>query len=87
MPRTVGRPCHPGDMLSDLDKRTIEFENTRWKHAGAKDAAIRDTFDESPTRYYQRLDALLKNPEAAKYLPGTVHRLLRLQEARRQKRT
>lgn len=74
-------------MLSEIDKATLDIEATRWKFAGAKDAAIRERFDESPTRYYQRLHELLKNPEALQFAPLTVNRLLRLEAERRRQRS
>lgn len=72
--------------LSDVDKATLDLESRWWKYPAAKDTAIRELFDESPTRYYQRLHALLRNPAAAQYAPLTVHRLLRLETARRAQR-
>lgn len=72
--------------LSDVDKATLDLESSWWRYAAQKDAAIRERFDETPTRYYQRLHALLRNPEAVQYAPLTVHRLLRLETARRAQR-
>lgn len=74
-------------MLSDRDKATLDMEGRWWKYAAAKDSEVRRLFDESPTRYHQRLHALLRNPEALAYAPMTVRRLVRLQEARRAARS
>lgn len=74
-------------MLSDQDKAILDLESSWWRYVAQKDAAIRERFDESPTRYYQRLGELLRNPEAVQYAPLTVSRLLRLEAARRAART
>jgi len=68
--------------LSELDERTLEFERQWWKHPGAKEAAIRETFDESPVRFYQRLNALIDTPEAVAYDVLLVKRLQRLRHRR-----
>ena len=75
------------DELTDLDQRTLDFERQWWKYAGAKEAAIRDAFDESPTRYYQRLNALIERPAAVAHDPLGVRRLRRLRDARRRQRS
>lgn len=65
---------------------TLRFEENRWKYTGARDAAIRHLFSESPTRYYQRLGTLLDRREALEAYPATVHRLRRLRDLRRRQR-
>lgn len=74
-------------MLNDRDKATLDLESKRWKYAAQKDAAIRELFDETPTAYYARLHQLLRKPEAGQFAPLTVHRLLRLETARRATRS
>lgn len=74
-------------MLTDRQKAILDFERRWWKYAGAKDAAIRETFDVSPTRYYQELGAVLEDPAALEVDAATVRRLVRLREARRGVRT
>ncbi|HNJ78932.1 MAG TPA: DUF3263 domain-containing protein, partial [Marmoricola sp.] len=44
--------------LSERDAAIIDFERQWWKYAGAKDAAIRENFEMSSTRYYQILNEL-----------------------------
>ncbi len=66
------------DRLSDQQRAILEFERQWWRQAGAKEQAIRDSFEMSPTRYYQDLNALLDLPEAVSYDPTLVHRLQRL---------
>lgn len=74
-------------MLDDRDKLTLDFAERRWKFPAAREAAIRDTFGESETRFFQRLTVLLQDPEAHRYAPVTVSRLLRLESARRAQRS
>ena len=68
--------------LTERELQILAFEGKWWKHAGAKEQAIRDTFDLSPTRYYQLLNALLDNPAALEQDPVLVGRLRRLRATR-----
>jgi Protein of unknown function (DUF3263) len=68
--------------LTEREKEILAFERRWWKHAGAKEQAIRDTFDLSATRYYQLLNGLLDNPAALVHDPVLVGRLRRLRSAR-----
>lgn len=70
-------------MLSDDDKAMLDLAGARYKYAGARDAAIREQFDISPTAFHARVNALLDRPEALAYAPMTVKRLVRLRDARR----
>ena len=72
--------------LDDGQRAILEFERSWWRQAGAKEQAIRDTFEMSPTRYYQALNALLDLPQALAYDPGLVHRLQRLRAPRSRRR-
>lgn len=65
----------------------MAFEKTWWKYAGAKETAVRDTFEMSMTRYYQVLNALIDRPEAMAAEPATVARLRRLRAARQEQRS
>ena len=76
-----------GDGLTDRDRQMLAFERQWWKHAGAKEQAIRDLFDLSATRYYQLLNGLLDNPAALEYDPVLVRRLRRLRATRSRTRT
>jgi hypothetical protein len=84
----VPRPASPADevapssVLSDREQRILAFEGRWWKHAGAKEQAIRDTFALSSTRYYQLLNAVLDNPAAMEHDPVLVGRLRRLRSTR-----
>jgi hypothetical protein len=72
--------------LSVKDTMTLDFEQTRFKYAGAKEARVRELFAESMPRYSQRLNGLIDRPEALAYAPLTVNRLRRLREARQRQR-
>jgi hypothetical protein len=74
-------------VLDDRDKATLDLEAQWFKFTGAKEAAIREKFDESATIFYQRLGALIDNPDALAYSPAVVNRLRRLRDARRAQRT
>ena len=78
---------HMEDSLTDLDLRILAFETRWWRHAGAKERAVRDEFGISPTRYYQALNALLDRPAALRHDPVLVRRLRRLREARQAARS
>ncbi|WP_232678187.1 DUF3263 domain-containing protein [Nocardioides sp. R-C-SC26] len=73
--------------LSDRDRDILEFERQWWKYAGAKEAAVREKFDMSSTRYYQVLNALLDRPEALEADPLLVRRLRRLRSERQRQRS
>ena len=70
------------DGLSERERAILVFERQSWRHAGAKEQAIRDQFELSATRYYQLLNALLDNPAALAHDPILVGRLRRLRGSR-----
>lgn len=80
---TSGRP---GADLTDREQQILAFERQWWKHAGAKEQAIRDTFGLSATRYYQLLNGLLDNPAALAHDAVLVSRLRRLRSTRARSR-
>ena len=73
--------------LSERDQQILAFERQWWKYAGAKEAAIRDLFDMSATRYYQVLNTLIDKPEALVADPMLVKRLRRLRATRQRTRS
>jgi Protein of unknown function (DUF3263) len=73
--------------LSDRDRAILEFERQWWKYAGAKETAVRESFDMSATRYYQVLNALIDRPEALQADPLLVRRLRRLRATRQKQRS
>ena len=80
-----GQPIGTG--LSRRDRDILAFERQWWKYAGAKEQAIREMFDMSPTRYYQVLNAVIDNPAALAEDPLLVRRLRRLRTSRQKARS
>lgn len=70
-------------MLTDDDRAIIDLEARWWKHRGTKEVAIVDELGIRPPRYYQRLHALCRQPEALEYRPAVVRRVLRQAEVAR----
>ena len=68
--------------LTEREVQILAFESKWWKHAGAKEQAIRDAFGLSSTRYYQLLNGLLDNPAALAHDPVLIGRLRRLRSTR-----
>jgi hypothetical protein len=68
--------------LTERESEILVFEKRWWRHAGAKEQAIREQFDLSATRYYQILNGLLDNPAALVQDPVLVGRLRRLRGSR-----
>ncbi|MEH0969700.1 DUF3263 domain-containing protein [Micromonospora sp. CPCC 205546] len=77
-------PPHGG--LTERERGILTFEQQWWRHAGAKEQAIRDTFGLSATRYYQLLNGLLDNPAALAVEPVLIGRLRRLRSSRARNR-
>jgi Protein of unknown function (DUF3263) len=76
-----------GPSLAERDREILEFERQWWKYAGAKETAIRESFDMSATRYYQVLNALIDRPEALIEDPLLVRRLRRMRAERQRVRS
>ncbi|MET8281187.1 DUF3263 domain-containing protein [Micromonospora sp. NPDC005174] len=72
--------------LTERECAILAFEQRWWRHAGAKEQALRDTFGISATRYYQLLNGLLDNPAALAADPVLVNRLRRLRSSRARNR-
>ena len=73
--------------LSRREHEMLTFERQWWRRPGAKETAIRDRFDLTPTRYYQMLNALVDRPDALAADPLLVRRLRRLRAARQRTRS
>ncbi len=80
-------PHESASELSERDQQILEFERQWWKYSGAKEQAIRELFDLSPTRYYQVLNHLIDSPAALTSDPMLVKRLRRLRESRQRARS
>ncbi|MFW6090596.1 MAG: DUF3263 domain-containing protein [Actinomycetota bacterium] len=81
--------AEPGGRTTDFGEREraiLDFERQWWRHAGAKEQAVRDRFGLSANRYYQVLNAVIDHPEAMAHAPVVVNRLRRLRSARRRAR-
>jgi hypothetical protein len=65
----------------------LTFERQWWRRPGAKETAIRDRFDLTPTRYYQVLNALVDRPDALAADPLLIRRLRRVRAARQRTRS
>ena len=77
------------ELLAGLDERDaaiLDFEREWWKYAGAKEQAIKERFDVSPTRYYQLLNRVIDDEVAVAYDPMLVKRLRRLRAQRQRQR-
>lgn len=74
--------------LSDVHYRMLDFErdNTHWAHGGTKESAVLERFQWSMVRYYSVLNWVIEQAEAVEYAPGTVRRLVRLRDGRREAR-
>ena len=90
-PRTEGVPHTSAQVagagLSRREHEMLTFERQWWRRPGAKETAIRDRFDLTPTRYYQLLNALVDQPAALAADPLLVRRLRRLRAARQRTRS
>ncbi|MCJ1686004.1 DUF3263 domain-containing protein [Rathayibacter sp. VKM Ac-2927] len=71
-----------GAVLSERDRRVLEFEGEWTVRAGDKDDAIRERFGLSVARYYQVLSAVLASPAALAHDPMLVKRLQRIRDGR-----
>ncbi|MEU7996710.1 DUF3263 domain-containing protein [Micromonospora sp. NPDC049060] len=78
--------ARPESGLTERERGILAFEQQWWRHAGAKEQAIRDTFALSATRYYQLLNGLLDNPAALAAEPVLIGRLRRLRSSRARNR-
>jgi hypothetical protein len=72
--------------LTDVHRDILDFERSRWKYAGAKEAEVRRRFGVSLVRYHQMLTWAIDQPEALAYAPALVRRLQRLREIRGRQR-
>ena len=72
--------------LTALERSILAFERQWWRHAGAKESAIKETFGLAPAAYYQLLSVLIDNEVAYELEPMLIKRLRRLRDARSAKR-
>ena len=91
-PAIPPKPISPGvggaaGPLGERERSVLAFERHWWRHAGAKEEAIRREFGVGPTAYYQLLSRLLDDPAALAYDPMLVKRLQRQRASRRRRRS
>jgi hypothetical protein len=72
--------------LGARERDVLAFERHWWRHAGAKEEAIRRQFGVGPTAYYQLLSRLIDDPAALAHDPMLVKRLQRQRASRRRQR-
>jgi hypothetical protein len=73
--------------LGERERGVLAFERHWWRHAGAKEEAIRRQFGVGPTAYYQLLSRLIDDPAALAHDPMLVKRLQRQRASRRRQRS
>lgn len=79
-------PAHDRAGLAERDRAILDFEREWWRYAGAKEQAIREHFDMSPTSYYRALNELIDQDTAMAYDPMLVKRMRRMRAARHRQR-
>jgi hypothetical protein len=84
---TSAEAARAAEQLTPRDREILEFERLWWRYQGAKEQAIREKFDMSPTRYYQVLNALLDRPASLAFDPLLVKRMRRLRAERQRARS
>ncbi|NOX24488.1 MAG: DUF3263 domain-containing protein [Actinobacteria bacterium] len=70
-------------MLSERDRRVLDFEERLWQLDISKQSGIRRALDMSVTRYSQILRRAMDDPDALTYAPLLTRRLRRQRDARR----
>lgn len=63
--------------LSERDRQMLDFTNLWWQYRGNQEAAIRERFDVTVTRFWQEILRIIENPAALAYDPLAVKRLQR----------
>lgn len=77
----------PAPTLTETELQMLALERLWWQFAGAKEARIRELFDWSVTRYYQRLSALIDRDDVLAHDPLLVKRLRRVRAERQRTRS
>lgn len=67
--------------MDDLGQRILKLEKQYPKYGGAKDHQIRERFGLSATSYFQMLNTLIDDPEAAWTEPVLINRLRRIRDS------
>ena len=72
--------------LSPREREILTFERDWWKHAGAKEAAMRERLGLTPEAYYRSLNEVIDLPGALAQDPLLVRRLRRQRVSRQRQR-
>ncbi len=72
--------------LSTREREILAFEREWWKHASAKDTALRERLAMTPQTYYRSLNEIIDQPAALAHDPLLVRRLRRQRISRRRQR-
>lgn len=72
--------------LSPREREILTFEREWWKHADAKDTAIRARLGLTPEEYYRALTTIIDRPGALAHDPLLVRRLRRQRLTRQRQR-
>lgn len=69
-------------MVSERDRKVLDFEGSWWLFPGPKDRAIREYLEMSATSYYKAVRRLIDDEAALAYAPMTVLRLRTMRSER-----
>ena len=83
----AGQRAGAAGPLGERERSVLALERQWWRHAGAKEEAIRREFAVGPPAYYQLLSRLIDDPAAIAYDPMLVKRLQRQRASRRRQRS
>ena len=72
--------------LSPREREILTFERDWWKHAGAKETAMRERLALSPQDYYRSLNEIIDLSGALEHDPLLVRRLRRQRMSRQRQR-
>ena len=73
-------------MLTHSDIQLLEFEDTHPRRSGLKNDAILHRLGMSPARYYQRLDALVRQEAVRDRYPRLADRIARSSQRHQEER-
>ena len=69
-------------MVSERDRKVLDFEGSWWLFPGPKDRAIREYLEMSATSYYKAVRRLIDDDNTLEYAPMTVLRLRTMRNER-----
>lgn len=74
-------------MLAESDRAVLDLAARTYRHEGAREQAVHDELGMTATRFYQRVNVLLDNPDAYVAEPVLIKRLRRVRQARQADRS